>query len=181
MSAKHRQLRHRCKACDRNFSSRLLLDDHLWEEHQDVLDPEAACFADYCDLVLCPSSADSFFRTLSPSVCDPLSLEHRHVQCTKIVDGCFEPEERASFRARLCDHLHCAAREYTEGRYEEDAARWSSWDAFKYGALAIVTSLVLVMYLGVCMWQKELSIANDLRRLSSSRHAWIGTSKQKDS
>ena len=78
---RHRQLRFRCALCERTFSSRLLIDQHQAEEHADVLADEGVCLADLCDVLLCPSSAASFYRSTAPAICQPVEMARRQHEC----------------------------------------------------------------------------------------------------
>jgi len=160
----------KCRECTKLFTLEDLIDSHILTTHRSLIHSNGTvCLADFCDMLSCPS-------TVSTN-CRPSVMDSRRLHCNVVMNQCFPPEKSTVahnlydiFTRQFCHHLTCT--QITEDpKLQQHTNKWSGWNSF-YIAIGLLLSIVLlIFYIAIFLWKRELRVGEDLRRLQSARHA----------
>ncbi len=187
----------RCTYCNKVFKSEHYLERHFENRHPYTISKDGTCLADHCDVLMCdltppPSQETDSERRPTQAGCNAKLTQRRRHKCQSIIDACFPPQHsdlanqlHHQFEEMYCAHLTCtqvghsmvpgqipaALRRSTArntGTSREDA-RAKGWKKL-YMVLGILFGLLLVIYyLGMCLYRRDIGIMDDLRKLSNSK------------
>jgi len=184
----------RCTYCNKVFKAEHFLERHFEHRHPYTIMRDGVCLADYCETLACDLNLPEGGGLLggSQSGCSQKLMQRRRHKCQSVVDACFPPhhsnlanELHHYFEELYCSHLVCnevghslvaaplpatllksAARRKGANKDELRAGGWKKL----YVVLGVLFSLILVIfYLGMCLYRKDISIVADLRKLSNSK------------
>lgn len=184
----------RCTYCNKVFKSEHYLEQHFQNRHPYTIMRDGTCLGDYCEMLECDLNHPDHQKAaeMSGIGCSQKLMQRRRHRCQSVVDTCFPPhhsdlanELHHRFEELYCSHLTCvqvghsqvpakvpvalmksAARRKGSSK---DELRMSGWKKL-YVVLGVLFGLVLVIfYLGMCLYRKDISIVEDLRKLSNSK------------
>jgi len=187
----------KCLYCNKIFKSEAYLENHYVNRHPETIKQDGFCLADYCDMLECDmqdtlKSPDGMFKTTTYR-CDAKRMQKRRHRCHSVLDKCFPPHSSDAanrlhheFEKLYCDHLSCEAspdglgevarrphallsQSKARNEYHSKKTKNSPWKklAIVFGVLFAI--ILFIFYLGVCLYQKDMAILEDLRKLSSNR------------
>jgi len=178
---KGRQLKkkkYKCDLCEKHFTSQDYLDQHLLLKHEDKIPVNATiCLADYCDILRCDE------EEMKPIIaCNEQYMLKRKFFCEGIMSTCFPPESsdvahklNELLTAQFCDPLTCneEVRKKADENIliEKHSNKWTGKSIVMVIIGTFIVAFLAIYYIVVCVWQSELRMKNDLRRLSTNRHA----------
>ena len=155
--------------------------------HNHTIKADGVCLADYCPLLECDIHTDEWRGTS----CNPKTMQKRQHRCQSLIDRCFPPHHsdsanqlHHSFEKLYCAHLACdpigkkplsppsklvesTARLQAVAR--EDVNKSEGWRKFGIVMFVLFLLLLLIFYIGVCLYRKDMGIMDDLRKLSNAR------------
>ena len=118
-------------------------------------------------------------------------MQKRQHRCHTLIDRCFPPHHSDAavklhhdFEQLYCTHLACdslgkkplsfpsqmvdsTAR--LQAVVREDANKSEGWRKFGIVLFILFVLILIIFYMGVCLYRKDMSIMNDLRKLSNVR------------
>jgi len=186
----------RCIYCNKVFKSEEYLEKHFENRHPSTIRKNGVCLADYCDVLECDLHDLLIGDGYEPAkmYCNPKTMERRRHRCHSILDKCFPPHVSEvsnhlhhRFEDLYCKHLSC---EMSEGggyrqtaphaRLAASVSRQRGGSSNKqmggYQKLMLVLGvlfglLLIIFYLGVWLYRKDMTLKKDLSKLSSARRA----------
>ncbi|KAJ1485450.1 hypothetical protein T484DRAFT_1945444 [Baffinella frigidus] len=144
---------YRCVYCNKVFKTESFLEKHFENRHVATI----------------RNSAEGTYDG-EGARCNPKTMQRRRHRCHSVLDMCFPPHASEvsstlhhKFEALYCDHLEC-----------EDGPAGMAMRAKKphpllqvFGVLFLL--LLIIFYLGLCLYRKDMTIMADLRKLSGSK------------
>jgi len=185
---------YRCVYCNKVFKTESFLEKHFENRHVATIRNSGSCLADYCDLLECDMLVEAAEGTYDGegARCNPKTMQRRRHRCHSVLDMCFPPHASEvsstlhhKFEALYCDHLECedgpagmAMRAKKPHPLLQEAAsrrmagltdKSSGWRklGLVFGVLFLL--LLIIFYLGLCLYRKDMTIMADLRKLSGSK------------
>jgi hypothetical protein len=185
----------RCTYCNKVFKSEQFLERHIENRHPYTILKDGVCLADHCDVLMCdlaPLSQDAGGPSEQKMGCNPKLTQRRRHKCQSIIDLCFPPQHsdlanqlHHHFEELYCSHLTCIeiGQRLITGQipealrrssvrnvgYSKEDARMKGWKKL-YLVIGVLFGLLLVIfYLGMCLYRKDIGIMSDLRKLSNSK------------
>jgi len=160
----------KCRECSKFFSIEDLIDNHILTTHSSLIPANGTvCLADFCDMLTCPSRVTTN--------CISSLMESRRLHCNVVINKCFPLGNDTIahtlsdiFTRQFCNHLTCTKKK-EDHKLQQHTNTWSTWNSV-YIAIGLLLSIVLlVFYIAIFLWKRELRVNEDLRRLQSARHA----------
>eukprot|EP00295_Goniomonas_pacifica_P037138 CAMPEP_0175968046 /NCGR_PEP_ID=MMETSP0108-20121206/39664_1 /TAXON_ID=195067 ORGANISM="Goniomonas pacifica, Strain CCMP1869" /NCGR_SAMPLE_ID=MMETSP0108 /ASSEMBLY_ACC=CAM_ASM_000204 /LENGTH=265 /DNA_ID=CAMNT_0017296625 /DNA_START=10 /DNA_END=807 /DNA_ORIENTATION=- len=176
--ANKKEIRHsqwKCLFCSKIFKTEDFLDIHFDNRHSNELNPGTqVCLADYCEIFGC-------FDVPSSRRCNPKEMDRLNFDCHALMNKCFPPTASSTavelhdlFARQFCERLRCS----------EDGSARDEWPTPKapvteskglrklyivFGILGVI--IMIMFYIGLFLYKREMSLVTDLRKLSSARRA----------
>ncbi|KYQ88704.1 hypothetical protein DLAC_11826 [Tieghemostelium lacteum] len=135
----------KCRSCLKQFKSEEFIDNHLKNQHADLISPNATvCLGDYCEMFNCDDS--QLYQ------CDSKKMEKLQFFCQGTLYKCFPPgvSENAKklynlFSSQICDSLTC--------------------DPYKMKPMKSNLNQLSIL----CFYKKETTSKKDLRRITDKK------------
>jgi len=171
-----RKNRWKCELCDKVFSTQETLDQHQSRKHtSDIRQNATVCLADLCDILVCNYDIGPQL----PVACNEDFMKKRRFYCEKIMHKCFPTgasdvahQLNELFTSKFCDRLTCVKtvpEEDNEDLLEKHSHKWTVRSVLYSTAGIVIIGSLCVLYIGVCIYRRELKLNNDLRRVSSNK------------
>ncbi len=164
------------------------MENHFVNRHNHTIKADGVCLADYCNMLECDLHSEDNTQEIG---CNAKSMKTRQHRCQALIDKCFPPHHSEvanqlhhEFEKLYCAHLACesigkrrlafpaqlissSARHLAVGK--EEATRSDGWRKFGIVLFVLFVLLLFIFYMGVCLYRKDMSIMDDLRKLSNVR------------
>jgi hypothetical protein len=173
--------------CNKVFKTEQFLEKHFVNRHNHTIKAEGVCLADYCPLLECDLHANDN----QGSSCNTKTMKKRQHRCQSLIDRCFPPHHSEAanqlhhtFEKLYCAHLACdpigkkplsfsAKLVESTARLQavrnDDSNKSEGWRKFGIVMFILFIFLLLIFYMGVCLYRKDMGILDDLRKLSNAR------------
>ncbi|EGG13422.1 hypothetical protein DFA_11183 [Cavenderia fasciculata] len=155
---------YRCKSCSKQFKSEDYIDQHLKNNHADLIPSNATiCLGDYCEMLNCNND-----YIIS---CDERKMEKLKYACQGIMYNCFPPSVNKNynkhFNALICDKLTCKGGSSTTGqdgiiRDADIEEKQHQWSLMKYLSALVILVILIIFYLILWFFKKETRHQKDL-------------------
>jgi hypothetical protein len=173
--------------CNKVFKTEQYLENHFAKRHNHTIKSDGVCLAEYCPVLEC----DLHRNDQQGASCNHKSMQKRQHRCQTLIDRCFPPHHsdisnqlHHEFEKLYCTHLACdvmgkrpmivppklygsTARQQAIER--EESTKSEGWRKFGIVLFVLFVLLLIIFYMGVCLYRKDMSIMADLRKLSNVR------------